>query len=94
MVLVGVSLTLNVRQLPLNNHLHAALRRQIAGGKFGELSYVIEANGMKLVSITGSPALIAKLDSLDWREPAMQLLSDYAIDVSSPAPLSLAGTLS
>lgn len=65
MVLVGVSLTLNVPQLPLDNHLHAALRRQIAGGKFGELSYVIEANGMKLASITGSLALIETLASLD-----------------------------
>lgn len=64
-------------------------------GSFGELRFVIKAKGMKLFNMAVSPALIEKLDSLEkWGKPVIQLLDDYAIDVSSPAPLSLADSLS
>ncbi|KAJ3933991.1 MAG: TcdA/TcdB pore forming domain-containing protein [Lentinula lateritia] len=71
-----------------DDHAHAVFRHQLEENKFGELTYVLEADSMKLVSIVGSSDLLLLLNRLaKWNLSNDNLLAAY-IDTDNPSPPS------
>ncbi|KAJ3918221.1 TcdA/TcdB pore forming domain-containing protein [Lentinula edodes] len=71
-----------------DDHAHAVFRHQLEENKFGELTYVLEANSMRLVSIVGNSDLLLLLNRLaKWNLSNDNLLAAY-IDTDNPSPPS------
>ncbi|KAJ4473886.1 TcdA/TcdB pore forming domain-containing protein [Lentinula aciculospora] len=67
-----------------DDHAHAVFRHQLGEDQFGELTYVLEANRMRLVSMVGDSDLLHALNQLPkWVSSTDRLLKAY-IDVDNP----------
>ncbi|KAG7099820.1 hypothetical protein E1B28_001629 [Marasmius oreades] len=71
-----------------DDYVHAVFRHHLAGNKFGELSYVLEANSMTLVSLVGDSDSLHRLNGMDKLEPTSidWLLKPYDAGVKDPLP--------